>query len=553
MALTLQGTGEVLLDGTEFLGSFYVDRTGGIGLESEVIRKCIERLVRALNIEHDQVVRLQTEMDEMHGVVHSLKELTSDHSKLFAQAQDGVMDIRIEMGKLAARLDMMDRRALNDRGNSGVEGDFQQNKILEELRELKDASKDLGLRTEAAMKAQREDGKKFASQLEECEEKLARHAVLIEEELDQRLRDADEAVLSLKLDLEAAQVSLTESNKVKATRAELADMQRTLKAMQQDVQADHATLEEAATNLGKLHECVSMAKENKARSEDIWRVYREESQELREWAARALAELREGLREKMDRSAAMHKLQELEANARGTTAHLAEAAARAEAGIQRKADAGELAKVMHSMREIQTQGDRRTRQLLVGTKCLACDRDINLHEVTEAGALDAAREKQQQDLYREVQRVLSVAPTPGLGQDVVKLVAVHVGSARRLHGNGVSYETRDIRDTSPGSHRLIMSRPSSARGSTPRGPGLGAARMLADAGDLPARSPAREVPPLLRASPRPVGEEALRPRGGAPAPGRSLARTPADPAPVHGSIRSALGLGMRQHPSASIR
>lgn len=542
MSLSLKSSGEVLLDGSESLGSFVIDRVGAVGLDHEVVRKVISRIVRALNSEHEQVLQLQNDVDELHGTTFSLKEHSTSVDKLLQQMGDDLAQVKIDAGNLKARLERVEKHTQKDKDQSSLEA--QVDKLKEEVTHIQDYARDTSAKLQVTDNNQREDSKKFAGQLTQLEETLGRHTEFLDEELDQHLRDIDDSLLSLKLDLESVQGSLTETNKTKASKEELAEMQKTLKGVLQEVETDHATLQEAAANLGKLENCTTLAMENKSRSEEIWRVFRQENQEMRSWASKSLGEVWEQLRQKMDRSVGVSQLQELQDSLRTKTTQLAETAARMEAEMVRKADMGDVQRLQHTVRDFRSQNERQTRKLLIGTKCLACDRDLPMDQVGNDVAIDNAKLYQQEELWREVQKVLAEKQTsnPGLGQDVLKFVAVKVGSPRRQAAGGLGpFDVRDDGEGNnyEGTHQLVSSS-SASRPST---------RTAKDLGDLPARSPPREVPPLVRVLPR-------RPPGFQDGPsgcGSARAATaPAsqkggfkgfkrNPPPSHSSMKSALG------------
>lgn len=533
MAVKLKSNGEVLLDGMENLGTFVLDHAGGIALDHQVIRKVITSLVRALNGEHDAVATMQEEMDELHGEVYSLKESSSGFTTSLAGQAEELSDVKMELSKVSIRLGELIKTTKKQQEEACSESVVK--KLREDFEAMQEQHHLLAERFEVTERAQQEDSDKFDRQIKDCNQHLERHSTTIEQDINAHLHELDDTLLSLKLDVESVQGSLTEANKSKASRAELAEMQKTLKAVLEEVEADHSTLEEAAANLGKLEMCISMAAENKSRTEELWRIFRGETQELRDWTSRHVGEMRDQIQQKLEKSIGMAHIEELQNDVRIKMAQLAEAAARSEASVQLKADVGDVMRLQHAMRDVRARTERQTQRLLIGTRCIACDRVLPEERVGDDRAVDNASLFQQEELWREVQKVLAEksGANPGLANDVLKLVAVRVGSPRRTGTIG-GLGPVSVRDGSDddNAHQLMSS------AGSPR-----PLRKPQDHGELPARSPAREAAPLVRMMPkRPQGFEASR-APSAPAQGAShgFSSYRRNPATTHSSVRAALG------------
>jgi len=524
-------SGEEVLDGLETLTGFVLDNAGAIGLDCQVLRRVLASIVRALNSEHEQVASLVADSDDVHGELYAMKEQSNSIERNLSVVSDEVTEIKIELGKVVARLDSVQKYVSRERDESGMEAQLA--KLQADVQSLQESSQDVAERFAVTEKDQREDSKKFSSQIRDCEDVLARHSAVLDEEFGPRLHELDDSMLSLKLDVESCQASLTETNKAKASKSDLADMQKTLKAMVLEVEQDHHTLQEAAANLGKLDTCITMATENKARSEDLWRVFRQETQELREWSSRALGEVREQLQQKLERSVGMAHIEELQQDLRARTSQLAEIAARAEAEVIRKADLGDLQRLQGIVSEFRSRAERQTQRLIVGTKCIACDRDLPMEAVADHAAIDNAKLYQQEELWREVQKVLveHQTVTPGLGQDILKMIAVKVGSPRRtgtVSGLG-PFEVRD--DVGGGAAQDSYQLVNPSRGPRPLS-------RPVEHTDLPPRMQAREAPPLMRVPPRRAPETMRASTAPSAHFGRVFQRRPST---THNSVRAALG------------
>mmetsp|Transcript_175147 Transcript_175147/g.561704 ORF Transcript_175147/g.561704 Transcript_175147/m.561704 type:complete len:554 (+) Transcript_175147:181-1842(+) len=539
--LKVESISEVVLNEDESVGHFYIDRTGALGLENEVIRRITTQLVKALNVQFVQATTLQTELDDTSGTLNVVKDQADHQAKALRSVQDSVTDLQIGVGKFSAKMDMFERKLQQDRDTTVLENAVR--KAIEELKVQKQTMVEVVTRVETLDKSVRENVKKMAIDLKEMEEANLKHQEGMDEELEQRLREADDTVLSVKLDLEACQASLTENSKTKANRSELDSIKKDLAKTMDSVQKDHATLEEAAGNLARLEECIIMSRDNKARCEEVSRVFRQEASELREWTSRLTAEVRDTLRDKMDRCDAEHQLHELQTKLHESVSVLTESTARAQNGMSQKASLSLVQRLQNTIDDIKPSQSL-VKQLLIGSvKCIACDRDIP-RDKADFSSLDTYTCRQQEDLYKHVQRALKNQDAlMGDHADVLKYVAVRVGSPRREAGKGMGpFEVRQDDDSAPDQgHQLIASRPASRPGGA-GGAGLGGyaggiGGAGGDAAPMPSRSPAREVPPMVRVERRRPNSSGL---GVLSAAGGGLLQRDPKGAPS-GSIRQALG------------
>eukprot|EP00405_Crypthecodinium_cohnii_P033233 CAMPEP_0206531144 /NCGR_PEP_ID=MMETSP0325_2-20121206/3596_1 /ASSEMBLY_ACC=CAM_ASM_000347 /TAXON_ID=2866 /ORGANISM="Crypthecodinium cohnii, Strain Seligo" /LENGTH=554 /DNA_ID=CAMNT_0054027343 /DNA_START=18 /DNA_END=1682 /DNA_ORIENTATION=+ len=500
--IRLEGISEIVLDADESVGHLFLDSTGAIALDNEVTRRAIRIIVKAVNSQFGQGNVVQEEVDRLGGAVLNLDQTTVDQAKVLQSVQDSVTDLRIAFGKQTARMDLFERRLQQDRDTTALEAAIK--KASEDLRTHRENIRDVAGRLETLERSVREELKRIATEVREIEETMQKHQESMDEETEHRLHEADESLLSLKLDLEACQVRLAETSKSKANRTEIEFITKNLKKVMESVQKDHETLEEAATNLERLEECINMANDNKIRCEEVSRVFKQEASELRDWTTRITAEVKETLRQKMDRTEAAHSLFELQQKLNGSIAALAQTTAQTQQTIHGKASMSSVQRLQQSFEDIKPP-NWLPKRLLVGTsRCIACDRDLP-PELDEGSMQDNIKTKQQEDLYHEVQKALE-RQLAGQGQmELLKYVSIHVGSPRReLSPTGVgSIDVRES-ESSPGSgHHLIALRPGSRPGGA-GGAGLGGyISNNPAAAPMPQRCPPREPAPLARLPKRP--------------------------------------------------
>lgn len=499
--LSLESTGEAVLKEDDNVGYLFVDRNGALALNTESVRKIIGQLVRALNSQHEDATRLRVRVDSSAEAITVLDLTCMDHGKAVKHAQDKVAELEASFGKVAAKLDLFERRLAQDRDTTALEKVIKNTAV--QLKEQKESIRVATARMENVDRSVREAVKTMDISIKEMEDTVHRNHETMEEEIETRLREADETVLSLKLDLEACQVSLTDTNKSKATRAEMESMKVSLSKVLESVQKDHATLEEAAGNLGRLEECITMSKENKARCEEISRVFRQEASDLREWASRVNAEVRDKLRDKMERGEAEHRLTDLQRRLMESVSALSQVTARVEQSVGQKASISLVQRLQDSLADIKPT-QHSARKLLVSSRCIACDREIP-EDFVDSTAIDTYSSKQQSELYQKVQRALVKQGGHEGSADVLRFVAVRVGSPRRVG----QFEIRDVADGAAaglGGHALVPAPPSSRPGGAggaglggPYGPSGGGG---GDSSPMPPRSAPREAQPLVRVTPR---------------------------------------------------
>uniref|UniRef100_A0A7S1MEN7 Uncharacterized protein n=1 Tax=Alexandrium catenella TaxID=2925 RepID=A0A7S1MEN7_ALECA len=477
MAVMLDTTGDLVLTGHDSFSTLTVDRTGNLALEHEELRNIIRRLARAMNQQHESVTGLQTEMDQVHGELHAIRMQSAHIDSRLSETEDVAREVRIKMERMSEEL-------------AELHGLHSQDEVptREDIQAIHDRCDRLGRQLDEQDLQLTGDSEKAKVQIGHLESQLTKQQQYLDEELEARFTETDDAMLSQKMELEGLQVTMSDLNKRKANRSEMNDMQKVIEFVREEQKSESATLKEAHQNLRKLDDCVSLASENKTQTENLWRAFREEAQEIREWASKTLNELKVAMRSKMDEASALAVFDELQREVRKDKLHFAKATSRVEDGIKHKAEAGDVLRLQDAVQEFRQQ-TKKPKQLLVGTKCLACNR-VATEDTTVESMVDAVLERQRDELYQEVQRALSKTDS---GNEVLKFVSVHVGSPKRLHpAGGGAFDGRDASDHGPGSHYV--------KPATPRV----LSRPATQTANIPIRAPPREVPPLVRMAPRRV-------------------------------------------------
>jgi len=346
----LDVTGDMVLTGSDVFSSLFIDRTGALSLEHDELRSIISQLAKAINVQHEKVQTLQTEVDEIHGNLHALSEEANSLRTRTHECEDTGREFAVKVSELRREI-----KAVADATGRELQ-DMSLYAKKEELVPLEERCGELALQIERHEEVHMETATLLSERVQACEDSITRYDDFINNDLGVRFEKIDDGLLAHKMDLEGLQITATEINTRKASRTELAELQKRVDAVAEIQTRDSATLEEAHSNLENLHECINMANDNKAQTQALWKIFREESQEVRDWASRGFSELRAATRIKMDEATALNCLDDLRAELRNNTMHLAEASARVECGIRNKAEAGDLIRLEDAVHQVRVAG-----------------------------------------------------------------------------------------------------------------------------------------------------------------------------------------------------
>merc|ERR1719507_1644150 len=117
-----------------------------------------------MNLGHSALEKCQTDVDEICGDVHALKEMGNDAQAGIRKVEEVVMDIQVEVGKLVAKLDLVDQRSQKARDTKFLEKDIEKNR--KDLQDQKEFIDDLAVRMEVSEQGVKELEKKFSSELQ---------------------------------------------------------------------------------------------------------------------------------------------------------------------------------------------------------------------------------------------------------------------------------------------------------------------------------------------------------------------------------------------------
>lgn len=471
------------------LGSLVLS-AGGLTIEMEAVRKIIEEIVDKVNATSQEVSKVP---DEIRDVQDSFQHCAAQLARLNARTRDCeelCKEVRLQVGTSVIPVSVEQKQRESSHDDKAMGALAAQIDQLTSRVEACEAKYELGSTT-------------LHEQYVECTSQVLQQAQLLEEDFKPRLEQGEDDRSALKAELGALHQSFEESSSRKATKVEVADLQAQLAELDERQRADHKMLDDAHQLFAKLDGLSDVVYQGKQKMQEMWHLFEIESRELRSWSANGFSELRTAVRSKMDAAEASTLFSERQLEARELGKYVAEMLTRVETDLRRKADASDLGKLQRGLQEQQNK--EKPRQLLVGTRCLACDKIVSPADTTDEGAVSLQKGRQQEILFDEVQRALSRPGTTG-EDGVLKYVAIHVGSPGRTRSAlGGVFESRDMEDHSPGSHHLLKA----AAKTSPAGV------ALQRSGVAPSRSPPREVPALVRIAtrrPRPPSSHRGPPR-----------------------------------------
>jgi len=140
----------------------------------------------------------------------------------------------------------------------------------------------------------------------------------------------------------------------------------------------------------------------------------------------------------MSEQDALAHMAELRKEVRDIGPYVSEYMSRFEATLKSKAEASEVQRLLDDI-EILHSSTSEPQQLLLGTKCLACDRATAGPSMTDQGAVSLVDKRQEEELWKDVQKAVlkSNRDEPA---DPLKYVAIHIGSPARMdRGDGKGF------------------------------------------------------------------------------------------------------------------
>lgn len=459
--IKLDATSQPILCQGEELGGLTVDSTGALCIDDMTIQNIIARLVEASNVEYRDVQGLLDDGEHMHDSLSHLQQSASMLDARVAELEATSMELRVQVNTMGSpQLNSAQDEAPPSRRDLR-DDDRRESKATKEKaeRRLEDIAHRLELVESQATATQR-----LHSQVSQCED-ATKNMQMALDDMETHVSGSDDALTTLKTDVEAMRSHFHDVCARKASKADIAELQSQLNIMIEEHKTELKVLEEAKKSLERLNDAVSLGLENKKRAEEIWKVNKQCHQDLRDFMNQSMNDLKHIISSKMDSADVYHNMDDIRGLVKRTYHQLMEVQLRAQAGVELKAEASELAKLQDKIGDLECDIVARTaskqngsskRQLLIGNKCLSCNQVVSQDVLSLQACIDVERAHQQESLYKEVQRTLQKRAPGEKVHDVLQFVAVSVGSPRR---EGV-YE---VRDEHAGTEQFLLRSPKPLR------------------------------------------------------------------------------------------
>mmetsp|Transcript_46769 Transcript_46769/g.111230 ORF Transcript_46769/g.111230 Transcript_46769/m.111230 type:complete len:591 (-) Transcript_46769:32-1804(-) len=503
MVWRLDLTGDVIPAGMGNLeqawAHFSVDNDGMLTFNYDNLEAIVGKLVRAVNMLSQQVNTLQLDLDEMHGSVEHLeKQLATDMASA-QDAQSAVRQMQVQLMTMESTIRPPSAAAevpgTAESGSAGSDMDIHPALVLDKVDEL---AKEL----ENVADMHEDFSKTLAERMEACEDQMQTFQGTIATDFKTRLTYNETMLLQLRTDIEKLGQQVAEDEKNKASSASLDALSARFEAMRRERQKDRSMLEGATEKFEKLDELYETVTRNSTRLQELWKNVKGESQEFRTWTCRALDDIRTAMRTKVDE----HKADEIyDAMRRELLEFSPKIAAtvsmRLEADMQSKANMADVLRLQEIVEALAAEPAHKGR-LLMGTKCLTCDRPVSTYDSTDTGHVDLEAAKQQEGILKDVQRAIQRQQDAQQGSlsDVLNYVAVRVGSpGGKARGSGVYEQRVKGEDGGAGEYSITRILKPSRRSASPD---TNARNVGVEVSVSPNRRSPREMPPMVRVGPR---------------------------------------------------
>lgn len=482
MTLTLEVTGEVISEVNPLTG-LIIDDKNMLGVEYEALRKIIAQMVGAINTLHQQVETCKDVDEQLLDSVQHLEQQLSSFEVRSRECEDTCQEMRLQLGTMA--MDQKSSAEPVEQTVSAPVSELSRKDMAEIDRKIDQLKCDL-----AELKGIEEaNAQAFHSKAEMLENTLERHQDFFDEDLEHRMQQSDDERGAIRAEMEAMRNSIEDISNQKASKEQVGEFAIRVETLDGGLASMRKMLEEASKEFTELDRLGELVRENQSKMQDMWSAFSKEAQEMREWASTNFLQLRGAVCSKMSEQEGKDHITEIRKEVRDLAPFLSEAMARVEASMNHKAEANEVQRLADDVEQLNRTAGK-PKQLLMGTKCLACEREVHTSNATETGPVSLVDKQQEQMLWNDVQRAIDKKVDHRPGQkDVLRYVAIHVGDATRMNatvGHGF-YDCRDFPE--PGTHHLVKV-------------GAGGGAYNSRPNTVGERSPAREHPPLYRVSPR---------------------------------------------------
>lgn len=443
MTLKLDMTGE-LVGANERLSTFVIDDEGTLGASHYTLRKVLTQLVNASNAQCHTERAMKEDITAISETLHALEHQIAAVEARVRECEETCQEMRVQV----RTMDVMPSSQAQEMKNREAD-------VLKKSQQL-DGLAGRVTKMEKTLAKVLSDSD---SRMGKFEEQWWRFRDGFNNNCEERFTKVDDMLLALQADFGVLRQTIIEVNMHKAGKTEFEEVALRIDSLMKNTEKNQLMLTEARAQYAKV-DCMSeLINANKSTMQEMWRSARGEAQDLREWASQCLEGLKQRIRVKMDEATAADQLNGLRKEMREALPHLSAMVSRVKADMLNKADNAEVVRLQERLSDLGKLCEN-PKQLLVGKKCLACDRSV-----TSLGVTDQ-RSQNRDDIPSEGQRNRS----QGKRKVLSDWFDVHRGGTTPVGGAGRMLFASDVRDdsdsllprTSPGLVRRDRSPPRSA-------------------------------------------------------------------------------------------
>jgi len=414
-----------------------LDDNGMLGCHYEVLQKHIDQLIQAINAHSEQLEGLVTATRVNSEAVSDVEKNQLAGEARVSDCEEGIRSLKVE---LHAVHNTAQKASAPKPAVTTKEPDTQ---VSDAWRSRCNA---LAERLQAVEDGMAEESERLQLRFDDVDRTLLDLQALSQtmEALEEKVRDGREELEAVRS--HAADQLDRWCGKV---QSDVANLRGVADAFEKELEENRNQLRGADLNFVKLDAVLSEVQDNTSRTKEVWRQFRTESQEFRSWVAHLFEVLRRAIHAKTDDDHVATHMDELRREVRDLAPHMvSEASQRVEADFRGKADVADLVKLRDTVEELARTAYR-SGQLLIGKKCLTCDRPVTSAS-SDQGRIQLERSRQEGDFFREVE--LALAESDSVRQKVLSCVSVCVGRPEQVTIPGAVCNTVGAADGSPGSH-----------------------------------------------------------------------------------------------------
>jgi len=447
-AVTSLPTGETI-DDFEPLSFCEVDPKGHLFVEHDGLKSLIERIFGVVKDQNDKQNQVGEDIYDVRSNLTAVERqcvhLNVQIKDLQEMIQRAQMQINM-MGAVAVQAQKQDTGPAETGILAAQDQALSATEALEDLTERFDNFERL---TGGQLEL-------YQSRFLKLEEGLARHEHTIDYDLGSRFDRNDEAMENIREDIDALRKRAVDESAKKADRSDVLKLTEWLMRNEETQKSTNDDILKAKEDFKHLNAMANEMVDTRHQCQELWRLVREESREVRDWISHSLDDLRKEVRSKAVATEVCDRMEALQKDVTGLAGRM-QAVAHIKAQLNTKAEKNDVRRLQETSEFVQNELVNHG-AVAAGTTCLACKRPMDKGDRFASGGREdtyISEEHQGRRLLGEVRNALD----KGQG-DLLEYVAVNVGSPVRTAGtDGRMYEGRVSPSPGPGDVPGEMKRP----------------------------------------------------------------------------------------------